>query len=395
MKPTLPLHIFKPGVLGLVLVGLLSSCGGNGGGSASSATAQPNSYGNLTITSPVSWSGQTVTVTGTLAIGNGGCLTLTNSTLLFSPAVEDTGSFVIQGNGCLNVINSTLKSGSGKQWNLVVKDNGAVSFAQSSVATNHSGLRFFNSSAFTTDQSNVEEVQVHDNASLTIRNASSAYVVAFFTGAGSANFGSGEFNAGNGITRNVAIPTGAATTGTIAISNSNISGFQLDLQDTFNLSIGGASSVVLALHLNNYVNNNFTSNITSSATTSGMADFSASTNPKFSWTSSQIQSVNLYLAGTSNLVWNGTTNMTEVNALDTASLTLNSGVSLWADLAQTYNNATLTLNSTTLLQSASVHPSFTAMDSSTININNVIAPSQTTVYRVGSGQVTISGGSGW
>lgn len=372
----------------------LTSCG-KGNDSAPTGSGPSNSYGNITISSPTSWTGQTVTVTGALTIANGGCLTLTNSTLLFSPAIEDTGSFIIQGNGCLNVINSTLKSGSGKQWNLVVQGTGSVSFSQSSFATNHSGLRFYNSTTLVSDNSNVEEVQVHDNASLTIQNGSSAYVVAFFTGSGTQTFASGAFNAGNGITRTLSIPTSNTTTGSVVISNSSINGFQLDLEDTYNLTIAGSSGVVLALHLLNYTNANFAANITSGAPTSGVADFSASSNPKFTWNNSQITSVNLYLSGTSNLVWNGTTNMTEVNVQDTSALTLNSGVSLWADLAQTYNNATMTLNSVSLLQDSSKHPSFTAMDSSSININNTTATSQTTVYRVGSGQVNITGGSGW
>jgi hypothetical protein len=366
----------------------LSACGG-GGDSAGNA-----SYGNgLTITSPTTWSGQTVSVAGTLTIASGGCLTLTNSTLLFNPAVEDTGSFVIQGNGCLNVVNSTLKSGNGKQWNLSVQDTGAVSFTRSSVATNHSGLRFYNFSTLASDNSNVEEVQVHDSASLTVQNNSSAYIVAFFTGSGSGNFATGQFSAGNGISRTLNIPTSDTTTGSVSISNSNISGFQLDLQRTFNLSIGNANGVVLSLHLNNYTNNNYTNSITSA--TAGTADFSASGNPKFTWTNSQISSVNLYLTGTSNLVWNGTTTLNEVNTLDSSSLTLNSGVSLWADLAQSYNTSTMTLNAVTLLQDPSKHPSFTALDNSVIRINNTVATSQTTVYRVGFGQVVITGGSGW
>ncbi len=378
-------------ILPLSLLSGLTGCSGGGNGSGGSNVV----YGSLTISSPTSWSGKTVTINGTLTIPNGGCLTLTNSTILFSPAVEDTGSFVIQGNGCLNVIHSTLRSGNGKQWNLTVQNTGTVSFAQSSVATNHAGLRFYDSSTLTSDNSNVEEVQVHDNASLALQNGSSAYVVAFFTGSVSASFGSGEFNAGTGITRKLSLPTSNTTTGSVTISNSDVDGFQLDLQDNFNLTIGNASGVVLSLHLNNYTNSNFTSSITSAAPTSGAADFSASGNPKFTWTNSQIASVNLYLSGTSNLVWNGATIMNEVNTFDSSSLTLNANVSLWADLAQTYSTSALTLNSVTLLQDSSTHPSFTAMDNSVININNTVATSQTTVYRVGSGQVNIAGGSGW
>lgn len=205
----------------------------------------------------------------------------------------------------------------------------------------------------------------------------------------------GQFNAGRGITRTLRIPTGDGATGSVTVSHSYISGFQLDLEDTFHLSIGNATDVVLSLHLHNYTNHNFAKNITSAAPNSGTVDFSASGNPQFAWTNSQISSVNLYLSGTSTLIWNGTTTLNEVDTLDSSALTLNSGVSLWADLAQAYDTSTLTLNSVTLLQDASKHPSFTALDHSVISITNTVATSRTTVYRVGAGRVVIRGGSGW
>ncbi|RKP47588.1 hypothetical protein D7S89_15290 [Trinickia fusca] len=334
-------------------------------------------------------------MTGVLTIADGGCLTLTNSTLVFSPAAEDTGSFVIQGNGCLNVANSTLKSGDDKQWNLTVKNTGSVSFTQSSLATNQSGMRFYDNSKLIADNSDVEEVQVHDSASLTLQNNASAYIVAFFTGSGSASFPNGEFNAGNGVTRTISIPTGDTTTGSISLSNANINGFQLDLQDTYNLSIANANGVVLSLHLTDYVNNNFTSNITSTAPTSGTVDFSASSNPKFTWNNAQISMLNLYLDGASNLTWNGTTTMNEVNTLGSSSLTLNSNVSLWANLAQSYESSKMTLNSVTLLEDDSTHPSFTATDNSVITANNTVAPARTALYQTAPGQILINGGSGW
>lgn len=403
-----PLRISRQILVTLLLCCAMAGCGGGGAsgagtsagtnaGTVSVSSACNATYTDWTITAPTTCTGQTINVTGILTVANGGCLTLTNSTLVFSPAVEDTGSFVIQGNGCLNVINSTLKSGNGKQWNLTVQNSGSVSFTQSSVATGHSGVRFYNSSKLTANNSNVEEIQVHDSASLTVQNNASAYIVAFFTGSGAASFLSGEFDAGSGITRTLSIPTSDTTTGSISISNANVDGFQLDLQNTFKLAIANANDVVLSLHLNNYVNNNFTSNITSAAlvTTSGSADFSASANPKFTWTNSQISSVNLYLTGTSNLTWNGTTTMNEVNTLGSSSLTLNPNVSLWADLAQSYNTSSMTLNSVTLLQNASKHPSFTAMDNSIITINNTAATSQSTRYQVGAGQVVANGGGVW
>lgn len=403
-----PLRIPKQ-ILAILFLGCLAlaGCGGGGGSAAeegagiaksaigSADAACSTTYGDWTISTPTTCTGQTITVTGTLTIANGGCLTLQDSTLVFSPAAEDTGSFVIQGNGCLNVVHSTLKSGNDKQWNLTVKNTGSVSFAQLSKATNQSGLRFYDNSKLMADNSDVEEIQVHDSASLTVQNNASAYIVAFFTGSGSASFLNGEFAAGNGITRTLSIPTSGTTTGSISIANSNINGFQLDLQDKFNLSIAKATGVVLSLHLTDYVNNNFTSNITSAAPTSGTADFSASGNPTFRWDNSQISMLNLYLDGASNLTWNGTTTMNEVNTLGSSSLTLNTNVSLWANLAQTYETSKMTLNSVTLLEDDSTHPSFTAADNSIITANNTVATAHTALYQSDSGQVVVNGGSNW
>ena len=272
--------------LALALMLALSSCAKR----AATPLSSTQSYGNLTISSPTTWSHLQVTITGTLTITGAGSLTLDGTNLLFSSAVEDSSAFVITG-GTFNVMNgSTIMSGTGKQWNLEASGACNISFSSSS-ATHHSGMRMHDSCTFVSDASAVEEVQVHDNASATINRGSSAYLVLFFTGGGSTiNLTGGQVVSGNNITRNFTFPTSASTTGSVVISNSSITGFQLDLVNSVILNITNGTSIVLALHLNNVGNAGSlitnASNITSSNSLTGTVDFSAYAGPKFNYTTS-------------------------------------------------------------------------------------------------------------
>ncbi|HCU26149.1 MAG TPA: hypothetical protein DF383_14130 [Deltaproteobacteria bacterium] len=379
------------GGFALMLAALLPTvdCGGSSSGSEDSEKMP----GDITIASPTTWSNKSVAVTGKITIVAGGSLTLDHATLLFEPEVEDSLMLEIQDGGSLHAVAATLKSGSGKQYNVEVHGTAAARFEAGSFATNHSGLRFYDTSTLTADASDVEEVQVHDKVTLNIQNGAAAYVVCFFTGNVTADYGSGEFAAGSGISRDISVKSAPGMAGSIHLANADISGFQLDLVGSASVSIAGGSEIVLALHLEDYVNSNFTSGITN--VTGGSVDFSASGNPKFQWTNSQISAVNLYLGGSSDVIWNGPTTFVEVNAMDSSRLTLNGGVKLWANLLETYNTALVVLNGVTLLEDEATFPSITAEDKSSITINNVAATANTQVYRVDSGKISINGGSGW
>ncbi|HNX60192.1 MAG TPA: hypothetical protein PKK43_13915, partial [Spirochaetota bacterium] len=101
-----------------------------------------------------------------------------------------------------------------------------------------------------------------------------------------------------------------------------------------------------------------------------------------------------YVEGTSDVTFSGTNKVVECNVLGDARLTFKSATSLCANLAQSYDNATLTLDGVTLISDDSI-PSFTAQGTSTINITNVNAIPDTVVYAVENGTVNITGGTGW
>ena len=384
-----------------VFIGVLISSG-CGKSSAPASQIPPGSssvtYNNLTISTPTVWSQLQVTVTGTLTITNSGSLTLDGTALTFSSAVEDTGAFVITGGTFIAKNLSSIKSGTGKQWNLEASGVCTVSFSGSS-ATNHSGMRMHDTCSFTADSSAVEEVQIHDNAVASIKNSSNAYLVLFFTGGGTTvSMTGGQLVSGTGITRSFTFPTSATTTGAINIVNSTIGGFQLDLVNSVILNVTNGTSIVLAMHLNNVGNSGSqvtsAANITSNSAATGSLDFSAYSGPKFNYTITQISSFNVYLTGTSNVSFTGLVNVTEPDVGDTGSLTFGAAASVNANLAMTHGSGLMTLNGSTLIETGST-PSFTAKDTSRINLNSVNATSGSKAYAVGQGQVHISGGTGW
>ena len=389
------LRFLIPFIFTLVLFG----CGKNSG-PASSTPPSSNiiTYNNVNISAPTVWSHLQVTVTGTLTITNTGSLTLDGTSLIFSPAIEDTQSFLVTGGTFVAKNLSSIKSGTGKQWNLQTSGACTVSFAGSS-ATNHSGMRMFDTCNFTSDASAVEEVQVHDNASASINNSSNAYLVLFFTGGGTTvSMTGGQLVSGSGITRSFTFPTSATTTGTVNIVNSTIGGFQLDLVNNVILNVTNGTSIVLAMHLNNVGNSGTqvtsTANITSNSAATGTLDFSTYAGPKFNYTTTQISSFNVYLTGTSNVSFTGAVNVTEPDVGDTGSLTFGAAASVNANLAMTHGSGLMTLNGSTLIETGST-PSFTAQDTSRINLNSVNATAGSKAYAVGQGQVHISGGTGW
>lgn len=376
-----------------LLVAVAAACGG------ASAPGQPlvRTSGDLIIQDAQTWSNQQVTMTGTLTIAAGGSLTLDNTTLLFSPAIQDTQAFVIQGGSFVARNNSLIKSGSGKQWNLEAHGACSVRFTGSK-ATNHSGLRMFDSCAFVADSSDVEETQVRDSSSVTLQNGAQAYLVLFFTG-GPASFNNGEVTSGSGLTRSFTFPTGPGTTGHVNLANANVLGFQLDLLRDAALDITNGTNIVLAMHLDN-VGNGATavtnsSNITSGSSLSGAVDFSAYGNPKFTYHASQISSFNVYLTGTSNVSFTGTLDVTEPDAGGSSILTFGQGAKVYANLAMAHGTAQLIFNGSRLVDGAGSFPSFTALDQSVIKLNGVNPPADTQVQTVGQGQVQITGGSGW
>jgi|GEM_PF-657425 hypothetical protein len=350
-------------------------------------------YGNLTLSDTQLWQARSVIVTGVLRITTGGSLTLDGGQLQFSPLLEDGSTFAMDGNGRFVGRNATLTTASGKQWNL--NAYGTSQFqATNMTITRHSGLRFYNSSTMEAWGGNVEEVQVHDNAAVTMHRGVSTYLVLFFTGTGTSRLTQGELTTGSGLSRAFTIATGPTTTGRVTLDGASVVGYQLDLNDSVSVQVQNATNMVLALHLSN-VSQTFAADLTSPSLASGSVDFSAQGGPTFAFADSKVWSLNLYLSGNCQMTFNGATRFTEPNVSDTSVLTLGASTSLDANLAQTYDSGQMILNGTRLLEEGGVFPSLTAMGSSSIRMTGVDATPNTRVYANGQGQVVINGGRNW
>ncbi|HOF35103.1 MAG TPA: hypothetical protein PK624_14150 [Spirochaetota bacterium] len=372
-------------VLGFSVTALIVSCGGGSdGGSNIQNKTDP------VISSDETWENCEVIIDGMLTIKSGAVLTLKNVTLKFNAEVEDSTALTIT-NSSLVADNCTFTSYSDKQWNLEAYGNSTMTFIGTE-ASRHSGIRAHDNTVLNVESSKLEEIQCHDNVNLNISKGSQVYIVLFFSDSGTVSLLDGQLASGSNITRTFTYKSGAASTGTVKISSSDVWGFQLDIAGSTDLRVKDATDIVLALHLEDVGDVTINDNITSDSLQTGNINVSSL---KFSFTDSQITYINTYVSGsTSSVTFSGTVKVVEANVWDGATLTFGANVTLLADLAQAYDTAVLKLNGVTLAEDGSF-PSITAEDESTVEITGVDAIPSARIYSVGNGKVKISGGTGW
>lgn len=353
------------------------------------------SKGAVTITTREVWRELECTIAETLTVEDGGELVLEDTVIRFAPEVEDTDAFVVRGHGRVQADHSRLESGSGLQWNLQAMDDAVIELAHTP-ATDHTGLRNYDRARFTASGADVEEVQVHDDATVRMDRGAAGYVVLFFTAGVDASYGAGDLVVGEGQRRTLAVPTGPSTSGTLELDDADIYGWQLDLENDSKIAITGGEEIVLALHLTDVVAT-VADDVTTNGPSTGALDFFAQGGPGFTYTDSAIASFNLYAAGACDLSFTGHITVNEPNAEGTSKVAFGPDTTLFANLAQTYEQAEMIFDGVTLSVDGDdgSSPSFTADDSSIIRIRDVKAIPDTYASAVGGGRVLIDGGAGW
>lgn len=351
---------------------------------------------NVVISNNEKWENVEIIINGTLTVTSGATLALDNVDLKLNPEVEDFTAIIVE-NSNLFIRNSSIESISGKQWNLEANGNSVLTFSNTS-ATNHTGIRAFTNTVMNIDNCVLEEVQCHENSTLNITNGSQVYIVLFFNDTGSISFENGELASGDNCTRDFTFKSTAASeldvSGKINISQSDVWGFQLDIEGATDLTINNGIGIVLALHLKDVGTVNISQDITSNSITNGIVDFTVYNGPKLTFYDSQIMYINTYVCGNSDVTFSGRIRVVEANVWDSAKLSFGAKTVLLADLAQAYDDAMLNLNGVVFENDGS-NPSITAEGNSVINIVNVNAISGTNVYSVDNGKVHITGGTGW
>jgi hypothetical protein len=349
----------------------------------------------VTITTREVWRDLECTIHETLVVEGDGELVLDNTVVQFAPRVEDTDAFIVRGHGKVHADHSRFESGSGLQWNMQAYDDAEIELVDTP-ATDHSGLRNYDRVRFTARGADVEEVQVHDDAVVTMAGGVAGYMVLFFTGGISTSYGPGDLVTGEGQRRTLVVPTGPATSGTLALDDADIYGWQIDLEADSQIAIEGGEEIVLALHLTDVVAT-VDQDITTDGPSSGALDFAAQGGPGFTYTNSAIASFNVYAAGACDLSFTGKVAVTEPNAEGTSKIAFGPETILYANIAQTYEQAEMIFDGVTLSVDGDdgSSPSFSADDTSIIRITNVAAIADTYAAAVGGGRVLIDGGSGW
>lgn len=349
----------------------------------------------VTITAREVWRELECTITGTLTVEGDGELVLEDTVVKFAPRVEDTDAFIVRGHGRVHADHSRLESGSGLQWNMQAYDDAEIELVHTP-ATLHTGLRNYDRARFTASGADVEEVQVHDDAAVTMAGGAAGYMVLFFTGGITTSYGTGDLVVGEEQRRTLMVPTGPSTTGTLTLDRADIYGWQIDLEADSQIAIEGGEEIVLALHLTDVVAT-IADDITTAGASTGALDFHAQGGPGFTYTNSAIASFNVYAAGASDLSFTGAVAVTEPNAEGTSKIAFGPKTTLYANIAQTYEQAEMIFDGVTLSVDGDdgSSPSFSADDTSVIRIMNVAAIADTYAAAVGGGRVLIDGGAGW
>jgi hypothetical protein len=378
-----------------LVLGAALGCSSSG---ADETTVAPESceahdaQGNVVVRCPVAWRDRTVELTGSLTVEPGGELLLERTTLDFAPRIEDTDTAIVRGK--LVARQSRLASKTGRQWNLQAFD-GAVLDWEGTTATDHSGIRLFGKTRFVAKGGDVEEVQLHDDAAITLDGAA-AYVVLFFVGDASAELvGDQALAVGPDLTRSYSLPNGSGT-GTLTLAGADVVGWQIDLEGSAEVRVADAGDVVLAIHVEDAVFDQAGASITSAAPADGAVDFGPG-RPRFVFESSVVSSLNLYAEGACALSFAGPLHVTEPSVGGTSKLGFGAAVTLEANLAMTFDQGEMTLDGTKLVDDAEggLYPSFTAADGSRIHLVGVDATAHARAATVGAGRIVIEGGSGW
>lgn len=365
--------------------------------------AAPVILKNPVIAKDTTWKDQDILIDGKLTVKSGATLTVTGSKVGFRVTKEDADSWVMSGTAAVVARSSSFRSADslGRQWNLEAHDKARVSFEKTTLS-DHTGLRFHEQSALEATASNIQEIQLHDRARVRLAQRSIAYIVMFFDGDVKADLSKAALKAGESIyqTQNLKVVTGkdaqgAIETAVLDLNQSAVIGWQLDASDRASVTFARAEGIVLAPHLKGTFSRTITEGITGDAR-DGAFDFSKNGGPRFAYSESDIEMINLYLDGNVTLDFTGATIVNEANVGGNGKLTLGPKATLYADLGEAYEKGQMILNGTRLVaDDPENNPSITADDEAIIRLIGVKVATPAHVFALDKGQVFIKGGGPW
>jgi len=334
---------------------LLTGCVGN-------APPAPSANGDLVIDGVRREFGtETLDVAGNVIVENGGVLFLNGTTLNVISSFDEEFIINITGDSRLEAHNAIIR-GQGYQTAIIAEpDNGAsptLVFNDTTV-TFHAGIRPFGDTVTTATDSDIEEIQVHDRAVVSVTGREGLYPVFFFDGL---NAELSDLTNGL-VTRTVVVPGGWS----FEMRDTDVNGYQIDVQGDSTVTLTNCQAITASIHTPGTLGRDEV--IVSNVTTDGPADgMIAGLGPEIVYTDTAIDLFNVYVEdGDVVRIDGGVVN--EANTSGSAQLTIED-CTVEYNLVQAYDESVLVIENCSITADASTQPSLTAESDSRVTVRN-------------------------
>ncbi|MCB1052206.1 MAG: hypothetical protein H6510_05215 [Acidobacteria bacterium] len=308
----------------------------------------------------LTYGAQTVQVRGNVIVRNGGILNLNGTNLQILNSYDEEFTIQVLGTSRLNVQSARIE-GVGYQTAIIALNQGdqhpQLSF-NSSVVTNHAGIRVFGRGMMTATGSQLEEVQVHEQASISVTGGTGLYPVLFFDIGQSTLF---ALNTGPGITGTLLGAQGWS----FQLNNVDVDGYQIDVEKGAFVTLNNCTGITASFHTPGDLAFGpvTVSNATSSQFKTGIIE---GLGPEIAFENSQILQLNVYVQGQDQVtIQNSRVN--EANSLDLSKLTLDQCQVVY-NLVQSYDQSELKIEDCTIDPEDETFPSLTAEGTSRIEV---------------------------
>lgn len=341
--------------LGMLISVLLVGCD-------ETAPPAPSANGDLVIDGVRrEFGNETLDVQGNVIVENGGELILNGTTLNIISSFDEEFIIEITGNSRLET-NGAVIQGQAFQTAIIAEPKNGASptlvFTNTTV-TFHAGIRPFGNTVTTATDSDIEEIQVHDQAVVSVTGGEGLYPVFFFNGLDA------ELNdlTDGMVTRSVDVPGGWS----FEMRNVDVDGYQIDVEGDSTVTLTNCQAITASIHTPGTLGSDEV--VVRNVTTNGPADgVIADLGAEIVYINTAIDLFNVYVAsGDVVRIDGGVVN--EANTSGSSQLTI-ADCTVAYNLVQAYDESTLIIENCSITSDTSTQPSLTAESDSRVTVRN-------------------------
>lgn len=294
----------------------------------------------------------TLDVAGNVIIKNGGKLILDNCKLNIIGSYDEEFAVLISDTSSLETKNSTVIRGKDYQIGVSVRNSASISFTDT-VVTNHLGIGAWDSSMIVANDSNIEEIQVHDTAKVTLNGGEEIYPVFFFNDGQIGELR--DLKTDEPVTRTIEVSEGwkLEFVGTV------MNGYQIDVEDRgTEVTLVNCEGITASVHTPGDLDTAASlSNVTTGST--AKSGSYAGLGPEITYTDTVINLFNIYVGGNDSVIIDGGI-VNEANTMESAELTIRN-CQMEYNLLQAYDTSAITVENCSIeKEDDSYTPSVTA-----------------------------------